>query len=301
MPPKDGSASVRAALITAPSSAPAAGEERFFTWQEVAKHNTAASAWVIIDRRVYDITEFMPNHPGGQEMLLLSAGRECTDLFTMYHWWDDAAKARAIMAKYLVGRLAGPTEFPSYPSDTRGFYKTMSARVRAYFVRTGRDPKSPWAGLWRLAVIFAVAFTAYAIVNGRLLAGAPWAVLMLAAAVLGTFQAMPLMHAMHDAAHAAIGHNEVWWKVVGRGCLDVFAGGSMITWHHQHIIGHHVYTNVFKADPDIPCTCVAGAPRRRRPARARARSLTHSPRRPRPPPPPPPPPRPQGHGRRAVP
>lgn len=256
MPPKDGSASARAAIISAPSPSAALGEERHFTWQDVSKHNTASSAWVIIDRRVYDITKFLPNHPGGKEMLLLSAGRECTDLFTMYHWWDDAAKARSIMEKFFVGHLVGPTEFPSYPADTRGFYKTMSARVREYFVRTGRDPKSPWAGLWRLAVIFSVAFTAYFIVNGRLLAGAPWSVQMLAAAVLGTFQAMPLMHAMHDAAHAAIGHSETWWKVVGRGCLDIFAGGSMITWHHQHIIGHHVYTNVFKADPDIPCTCV---------------------------------------------
>ena len=40
----------------------------------------------------------------------------------------------------------------------------------------------------------------------------------------------------------------------GRLTLDWMAGACMMSWHHQHIIGHHQYTNVFKADPDLPCT-----------------------------------------------
>ena len=211
---------------------------------------------MIIKGGVYDITPFLASHPGGREMLLLAAGRESTDLFTMYHWWDDGKKATAVMAKFKVGELRGDTEFPTYPADTaaRPFYPEVSARVRAYFERTKQDPKAPWAGVWRLAVIFAVALTAFGIVHGRLAPGAPFAARLLAAVTMGVFQAMPLMHAMHDASHAAIGHSEAWWIGVGRLCLDWFAGGSMITWHHQHIIGHHVYTNVFKADPDLPCT-----------------------------------------------
>jgi fatty acid desaturase len=34
--------------------------------------------------------------------------------------------------------------------------------------------------------------------------------------------------------------------------MDWFAGASMISWHHQHTIGHHVYTNVMGVDPDMP-------------------------------------------------
>lgn len=225
-----------------------------YTWQEVAKHNTGDSAWVIVKNEVYDITSFLDRHPGGREMLLLSAGRECTDLFTMYHWWDDGTKARAVMEKLRVGTFTGESEFPTYPPDSRGFYKEVSKRVRGYFVSTKQDPKAPWAGLWRLAIILSVAFTAYAIVNNQLFPGSPLALRVAAAVTLGIFQAMPLMHAMHDASHAAIGHSEGMWIGVGRLCLDWFAGGSMITWHHQHIIGHHVYTNVYKGDPDLPCS-----------------------------------------------
>ena len=195
-------------------------------------------------------------------MLLLAAGRECTDLFTSYHWADDSAKARATMSKYRVGALRGPTEFPTYPPDTVGFYKEVSRRVRAYFATSGQNPKDPWPGLWRLAVIFTVAAACFVLVHGVPLPGLaaplPFAARLAVAAIGGVFQAMPLLHAMHDACHTALGAHEGWWKGVGRLCLEWYAGGSMITWHHQHVIGHHVYTNVFQVDPDIPwCVCLA--------------------------------------------
>ena len=88
--------------------------------------------------------------------------------------------------------------------------------------------------------------------HGLVFPGLPFAAKAVVALVFGVFQAMPLLHAMHDASHAAIGHTETGWKVIGRLCLDWFAGGCMITWHHQHTVGHHVYTNVFAADPDLP-------------------------------------------------
>ena len=48
---------------------------------------------------------------------------------------------------------------------------------------------------------------------------------------------MPLLHIMHDASHAAIGHNDVWWRAVGRLTLDWMAGACMMSWHHQHVVG----------------------------------------------------------------
>lgn len=228
-----------------------------FSWQEVAKHNTAESAWVIVDGKVYDITKFMDKHPGGREMLLLSAGRECTDLFNSYHWLNPG-KPRAIISKYEIGELVGPTELPTFAPDTAGFYKTLSDRVRAYFERTKQNPKSPVAGLWRLLLILTCAFTAlYAMTMAKVPftdITLTWPAQLAAAVVFGIFQAMPLLHAMHDASHTAIGGNELWWKTIGRLCLDWFAGGMMISWHHQHVVGHHLYTNVFLADPDIPYT-----------------------------------------------
>ena len=40
--------------------------------------------------QVYNITPYIKFHPGGTEMLLKGAGRDCTALFTKYHAWVNA-------------------------------------------------------------------------------------------------------------------------------------------------------------------------------------------------------------------
>ena len=52
-----------------------------FTAAEVAQHKTRADCWTIIDSGVYDITSYVPRHPGGDE-ILKACGTNGTDLFT---------------------------------------------------------------------------------------------------------------------------------------------------------------------------------------------------------------------------
>ncbi|RSL71732.1 hypothetical protein CEP53_001347 [Fusarium sp. AF-6] len=52
---------------------------------EVAKHNNAKSCWLIIHNQVYDLTEFLPQHPGGRRVLLMHAGRDATQRFNLVH------------------------------------------------------------------------------------------------------------------------------------------------------------------------------------------------------------------------
>lgn len=55
---------------------------------------------------------------------------------------------------------------------------------------------------------------------------------------------------LHDASHAAITHNPYVWKILGAS-HDFLNGASFINWIYQHMLGHHPYTNVAGADPDI--------------------------------------------------
>lgn len=44
---------------------------------EVAKHNTRESCWTVIDSKVYDVTAFLRQHPGGAAILLRQGGAVC--------------------------------------------------------------------------------------------------------------------------------------------------------------------------------------------------------------------------------
>ncbi|CAE7256754.1 unnamed protein product [Symbiodinium natans] len=49
-----------------------------YTVEEVIKHNTPSSLWVIMNRKVYDVTAFHKKHPGGPGVLLQMGGKDAT-------------------------------------------------------------------------------------------------------------------------------------------------------------------------------------------------------------------------------
>jgi len=56
------------------------------TKEEVAKHNSKASCWVILNHNtVLDVTNFLKDHPGGELAILTFAGKDATEEFDMIH------------------------------------------------------------------------------------------------------------------------------------------------------------------------------------------------------------------------
>ncbi len=52
---------------------------------EVAKHNSRESCWVIIKGKVYDVTEFLDEHPGGANIILQYGGKDATEEYDPVH------------------------------------------------------------------------------------------------------------------------------------------------------------------------------------------------------------------------
>jgi L-lactate dehydrogenase (cytochrome) len=62
------------------------------TGDEVAKHNSKDSCWVIVHGKAYDVTDFLPEHPGGPKIILKYAGKDATDEYAPIHPPDTLDK-----------------------------------------------------------------------------------------------------------------------------------------------------------------------------------------------------------------
>eukprot|EP00577_Skeletonema_sp_RCC1716_P022815 CAMPEP_0113388652 /NCGR_PEP_ID=MMETSP0013_2-20120614/9194_1 /TAXON_ID=2843 ORGANISM="Skeletonema costatum, Strain 1716" /NCGR_SAMPLE_ID=MMETSP0013_2 /ASSEMBLY_ACC=CAM_ASM_000158 /LENGTH=136 /DNA_ID=CAMNT_0000271649 /DNA_START=51 /DNA_END=462 /DNA_ORIENTATION=- /assembly_acc=CAM_ASM_000158 len=85
-----------------------AAEKKEFTAADVAKHNTAEDCWLIIGNentggaKVYDVTSYLDDHPGGAEVMLDVGGKDADDFFEDIGHSNDA---REELAKHVVGVL----------------------------------------------------------------------------------------------------------------------------------------------------------------------------------------------------
>lgn len=80
----------------------AAAPVKVYTTAEVAKHNSSSSCWIIIHGKVYDVTNFALEHPGGGDLLLDEAGTDCTEKFESQGHSEDAIK---LLKDYLIGSV----------------------------------------------------------------------------------------------------------------------------------------------------------------------------------------------------
>ncbi|KAF2271913.1 mitochondrial cytochrome-like protein b2 [Westerdykella ornata] len=58
---------------------------KVFSYAEVSQHNTPESCWVILYGCVYDVTSFLPEHPGGIKAILNLAGQDATSEYDPIH------------------------------------------------------------------------------------------------------------------------------------------------------------------------------------------------------------------------
>ena len=123
----------------------------------VAKHNKPNDCWVIIRGKVYNVTAWVPQHPGGA-LIYINAGKDCTQLFDSYHplyvryifctylqhehvitFLNQIVRIhRAVLNKFCVGDVAAePGECAAVqyqePAEEQQFYTVLRQRVEKYF------------------------------------------------------------------------------------------------------------------------------------------------------------------------
>ncbi|KAM7261206.1 hypothetical protein ACFE04_026681 [Oxalis oulophora] len=81
-------------------------ETKIHSFEEVKKHNDKHDCWLVINGKVYDVTEFLDDHPGGDDVLLGATEKDATEEFEDV---GHSESAKEMMQKYYVGEIDSST------------------------------------------------------------------------------------------------------------------------------------------------------------------------------------------------
>ncbi|OIT30649.1 PREDICTED: cytochrome b5, seed isoform-like [Nicotiana attenuata] len=77
------------------------------TYGEVSLHNCPDDCWVIINAKAYNVTNFLNDHPGGDEVLLAAAGKDASEEFEEA---GHGSAARLMLDEFYVGEIDSSTK-----------------------------------------------------------------------------------------------------------------------------------------------------------------------------------------------
>lgn len=84
-------------------SASASASSASYTLAQVAKHNTPADCWTVVNGQVYDVTSWINRHPGGPDVIRALCGIDGSAAFLQQH--GNQGEPMAILANFRLGTL----------------------------------------------------------------------------------------------------------------------------------------------------------------------------------------------------
>ncbi|CAB3227429.1 unnamed protein product [Arctia plantaginis] len=86
-----------------------------FLRKDIESRNTRNNANIIIDNVVYDVTEFLQDHPGGVDVLLDNAGKDASKCFAEVGHSDIALEWRQ---KFVIGEVVDEDKWEVEKKET---------------------------------------------------------------------------------------------------------------------------------------------------------------------------------------
>lgn len=111
---------------------------RIFTAEDVANHISTSSCWVSRGGKVYDVSAFLPDHPGGDDLILKYAGKDIDSVMKDAQEHEHSESAYDMMAEYVIGRLGCEANIVD-ESELRS-YITRCIVIDWATTKTGRLP-----------------------------------------------------------------------------------------------------------------------------------------------------------------
>lgn len=213
-----------------------------FTWEEVQKHSRRGDQWLVINRKVYNISNWVKRHPGGFRVISHYAGEDATDAFVAFH--PDPQFVQKYLKALQIGELAA-TE----PSQDRQKKEEVLRDFRV--LREELERK----GLFRADPVFFSLYLGHILLLELLAVllvwatGTGWLSSLVCAALLATSQSQAGW-LQHDFGHLSVFKKSKWNHLLHKFIIGHLKGASANWWNHRHF-QHHAKPNIFSKDPDV--------------------------------------------------
>ncbi|KAL6982048.1 Delta 8 Fatty Acid Desaturase [Sarracenia purpurea var. burkii] len=208
-------------------------DKKYVSVEELKKHNKPGDLWISIQGKIYNVTDWKNQHPGGDIPLLNLGGQDVTDAFIAFH----PGSAWQYLDKLFTGYHLEGFEVSEVSKDYR--------RMASEFSKAGMFEKKEHVVIYSLCfvtLLFAAA------ISGVLCSENFW-VHMAAGGLLG-FAWVQVTYLGHDSGHYNImtsrGFNNLAQILTGN-CLT---GISIAWWKWTHN-AHHIAVNSLDYDPDL--------------------------------------------------
>ena len=209
---------------------------KLYTWDEVVKHDKVNDCWLVIHGKVYDVTKWVPQHPGGK-IIYDGAGGDSTGVWESYH--PQSLLTKGVPSTYLIGEVRDYKDFYSWDGE---FYKTVKERVEAAIPRHKRrnDPQMTNKCILLLVLYFISLFLYIYYCTW-------WSAIFwgLLCSQLG-------VNIMHDGNHMAFTSSKSLSWAAGH-ALDLI-GSSSVVYRRSHTFGHHSCVNHYELDRSFDTT-----------------------------------------------
>ncbi len=98
---------------------------------EIGKHSSASDCWFIISGKVYDVTSYLPYHPGGPGLIMPYCGGDATTAFaTQDRGRSHSPTANDMLAAYYVGDVGATVSEQTISSNAGTQAPTANQNTR---------------------------------------------------------------------------------------------------------------------------------------------------------------------------
>nr|AAZ23034.1 delta-6 desaturase-related protein [Echium pitardii var. pitardii] len=207
--------------------------KKYITTDELKKHDKPDDLWISIQGKIYDVSNWLKDHPGGHYPLTSLAGQDVTDAFVAFH----PASAWQNLDEFFNGYYLKDY----YVSDVSKDYRKLVSEFSkmGLFKKNGH---TVFVTLSLIAMSFAMSVYGVLFCQGVLvhwLCGCLVGILWTQCGLLG-----------HDAGHYTMMPSSRLNKfvfILAANCLSGVSIGWW-TWNHN---AHHVACNSLEYDPDV--------------------------------------------------